>query len=238
MSGSRPPRYWVVIPSTGGAQTGSRYLKHYLEIAGKSVLEWSIGPFLQAEWIDGVILMLPRHDTRFPKIPISRHPKIITVHGGNARADSVLAGLRVVESMTANIRAVVQVLVHDALRPCLTLDDVERLCNEADEEHGGLLATPLTDELRRASRDRAGERIATQDLWRVQSPQLFRLDRLIKALEECQSRRLPVDDEVAVMQSAGYRPRLVRGRQSNVKLTHPEDLVVAEFWLSRAEYLR
>lgn len=140
--------------------------------------------------------------------------------------------------MATDLDVAVQVFIHDALRPCITLNDIERLANEADEEHGGLLATPLTDELQRATRDRVTECIVTRDVWRVQSPQLFRLDHLASALEGCCLRNEPFADEVAAMQLAGYRPRLVKGRQSNVKVTHPEDLVVAEFWLSKADYLR
>lgn len=238
MGGSRRRRYWVIFPFTDGTQTTVRHSKHYLEISGKSVLEWSLGPFLKAEWIDGIVLLLPRHEAQLLKLPIAGHPKIVTAYGCGTRSGSMLAALKIVESLTADLGVVVEVFIHDPLRPCVTLGDIERLANEADEEHGGVLATPLTDDLRRATRDRAGECIAAQDVWRIQSPLLFRLDHLTEALEQGNSRNAPFADEVTAMQSAGHRPRLVKGRQSNMKVTHSEDLVVAEFWLSRAEYLR
>lgn len=227
----------MILP-LGSAQATSRHSKHYLEILGMSVLEWSLGPFLRAEWIDGVVLLLPQNETLFYKLAIARHPKIITLCTNGSRAGSMLTALNVVRMMTANLHSEVQVYIHDALRPCITLGDIERLANEADEEHGGVLATPLTDDLRTAIRDRAGEHITTQEVWRIQSPQLFQLDHLTEALKECISGNEQQVDEVTAMQLVGYRPRLVKGRQSNLKVAHPEDLVAAEFWLSKAEYLR
>lgn len=202
------------------------------------MLEWSVAPFLQAEWIDGVVLVLPRGDTEFARLPIARHPKIVPLAGGIARTDSVLIGLTAVAELSAGLGAPVQVLVHDAARPCVTVEDIERLCDQADDEHGGLLAMPLNETLMRENRERATATLDSTALWRAQSPQVFRLDLLRAALESCSSRGDKPVDEASVMEAAGYRPRLIKGRESNVKITYPEDVPLAEFWLSRAAYLR
>lgn len=212
--------------------------KQYLPLAGLSMLEWSVTPFLQAEWIDGVVLVLPRGDTEFARLPIARHPKIVPLTGGTARMDSVLIGLTAVAELSAGLGAPVQVLIHDAARPCVTVDDIERLCDEADDEHGGLLAMPLNEILKRENRERATATLDSTALWRAQSPQIFRLDLLRAALQKCNGRGDKFVDEAAVMEAAGYRPRLIKGRESNVKVTYPEDVPLAEFWLSRAAYLR
>jgi len=234
-----PPRYWAVVASAGGsARMGLGKPKQYLMLRGRALLEWSLAPFLDAEGIDGVVVVLARGDTEFARLPIARHPKIITVTGGASRADSVLAGLAAVTAASQRLSGAIYTLIHDAARPCLTVDDIERLRDEATDDNGGLLALPVTDTLKREARDRAVATIDRSELWRGQTPQLFRLDLLRNALELSRTRSPPMDDEAAAMEAAGYKPLLLRGRESNLKVTYPEDLPLAEFWLSRQEYAR
>ncbi len=212
--------------------------KQYLPLCGRALLEWSLAPFFDAGWIDGVVLALPKGDTDFAKLPIARHPKIVTVAGGATRADSVLAGLRAVTERSQTLDAPVYALVHDAARPCLTVDDVESLRDEASDDQGGLLAVPVTDVLKDEERECSVRSVDHATLWRAQTPQLFRLDLLRVALEQAIAKGKPLGDEAAAMELAGYKPLLVRGRESNLKVTYPEDLPLAEFWLSRQEYAR
>ena len=212
--------------------------KQYLPLRGRALLEWSLAPFLDAGWIDGVVLALPKGDTDYAKLPIAGHPKIVTVTGGAARADSVLAGLQAVAERSQMLDSPVYVLVHDAARPCLTVDDVETLRDEASDEQGGLLAVPVTDVLKQEEKECSARTVDHATLWRAQTPQLFRLDLLRTALEQAIAKGKPLGDEAAAMELAGYKPMLVRGRESNLKVTYPEDLPLAEFWLSRQEYAR
>lgn len=236
MSGAQvTTRYWAVIPAAGGGtRMNSGRPKQYLSLRNRALIEWSLAPFLDAEWIDGVVLVLAKPDGEFAKLPIARHPRIITTIGGGARAESVLAGLEAVAERTVGCKEV-QVLVHDAARPCLHGSDIERLCEEADEENGGILALPVSDTLKRAKQNRIAETVDRAFYWRAQTPQLFRLDLLIRALKECAEHGLAVTDESSAMERAGYKPRLVRGRESNIKVTYPEDLQLAEFWLAQAQ---
>ena len=212
--------------------------KQYLPLRGRALLEWSLAPFLDAGWIDGVVLALPKGDTDYAKLPIAGHPKVVTVTGGAARADSVLAGLQAVVERSQMLDSPVYVLVHDAARPCLTVDDVETLRDEASDEQGGLLAVPVTDVLKQEEKECSARTVDHATLWRAQTPQLFRLDLLRTALEQAIAKGKPLGDEAAAMELAGYKPMLVRGRESNLKVTYPEDLPLAEFWLSRQEYAR
>ncbi|SEP76391.1 2-C-methyl-D-erythritol 4-phosphate cytidylyltransferase [Solimonas aquatica] len=228
-------RYWAVIPAAGGGtRMNSGRPKQYLSLKDRALIEWSIQPFLDAEWIDGVVLVLARADSEFARLPIARHPRILTTLGGGARAESVLAGLEVVAERSAGFKDV-QVLVHDAARPCLHGSDMERLCEEADDDHGGILALPVSDTLKRARQHKIAETVDRAFYWRAQTPQLFRLEPLIRALKECAEHGLPVTDEASAMERAGYQPRLVRGRESNIKVTYPEDLQLAGFWLAQAQ---
>lgn len=231
----RTARYWAVIPAAGGgARMGSTRPKQYLPMRGRAMLEWSLAPFLDSGWIDGVVLVLARSDQDFARLPVARHPKIVSVSGGAARAESVLAGLDAVAARGVGA-AEVFVLVHDAARPCLDWSDLERLRDEADDEHGGLLAMPVTDTLKRGKQGKVAATLDRSLIWRAQTPQLFRLDLLRQALLDCQERNLEVTDEASAMERAGFQPRLVRGRESNLKVTYPEDLLLAEFWLAHAD---
>ncbi|MDB5987762.1 MAG: 2-C-methyl-D-erythritol 4-phosphate cytidylyltransferase [Nevskia sp.] len=233
------PRYWAVVASAGGGvRMALGKPKQYLPLRGRALVEWSVAPFLDTGWIDGVILVLPKGDSDFAKLAIAGHPKISTVTGGATRADSVLAGLQAVSERSRGLTAPSFVLVHDAARPCLTVDDIESLRDEASDEHGGLLAVPVTDTLKHEARERSDGTIEQADLWRAQTPQLFRLDLLKAALETGLHDGKGLTDEASAMERAGHKPLLVRGRESNLKVTYPEDLPLAEFWLSRREYLR
>jgi 2-C-methyl-D-erythritol 4-phosphate cytidylyltransferase len=212
--------------------------KQYLPVYGRALLEWSLAPFLDAGWIDGIALVLPKGDTEYAKLPIARHPKIVTVTGGAARGESVLAGLEAVTERCLTLDAPVFLLVHDAARPCLTVEDVETLRDEASDEQGGLLAMPLTDTLKSEERQRSLRTIGPAGLWRAQAPQLFRIDLLRTAYQQAHGRNLHPVDEAEAMELAGFKPQLIRGRVSNLKVTYPEDLPLAEFWLSRREYAR
>lgn len=208
--------------------------KQYLPLRGRTLLEWSVAPFLDTDWIDGVVVVLAKSDTDYAKLPIARHPKVVTTLGGAARAESVLAGLEVVAARSTSFQQV-YALVHDAARPCVMWSDIEKLCDEASDEHGGLLALPVTDTLKKAKKGKVAGTVDRSFVWRAQTPQLFKLDLLMQALRECDERNLEVTDEASAMERAGYKPRLVRGRESNIKVTYPEDLRLAEFWLAQQE---
>jgi 2-C-methyl-D-erythritol 4-phosphate cytidylyltransferase len=97
---------------------------------------------------------------------------------------------------------------------------------------------PVTDVLKQEEKEASSRTVDHSALWRAQSPQLFRLDLLRAALESALAKGKPLTDEAAAMELAGHKPMLVRGRESNLKVTYPEDLPLAEFWLSRQEYAR
>lgn len=235
MSERDTPRYWAVLPAAGGgSRMGLARPKQYLPLRGRALIEWSLLALLDCGWVDGIVVVLAKSDQEFSSLPIAGHPKLVVTTGGAARADSVLAGLKVVAARTASF-AQVQVLVHDAARPCLEVASLELLIEEADDKHGGLLALPCTDTLKRGKQNKVVETVDRAFYWRAQTPQLFRLDHLTQALEECRARDVAVTDEASAMERAGFHPRLVRGRESNIKVTYPEDLALAEFWLAQKE---
>jgi 2-C-methyl-D-erythritol 4-phosphate cytidylyltransferase len=226
---SHPHKYWVVVPAAGSSRrmAGAGLPKQYLQLAGRSVIEWAITPFLERHDCERVVVVLAANDRRWRKQSLAHDPRVVTATGGAERADSVRAGLR---ALASDANEDDWVLVHDAARPCLRATDLSLLIDElADDGVGGLLGAPVVDTLKRAdAADRVQATVSRESLWRALTPQMFRfgvLDRALRAAGEAGS--VPTDEAQAV-EALGLQPRLVRGYPDNIKITLPEDIERAE----------
>ncbi|HEY0683631.1 MAG TPA: 2-C-methyl-D-erythritol 4-phosphate cytidylyltransferase [Steroidobacter sp.] len=221
-------KFWVVVPAAGSARRmGGAVPKQYLPLAGRTVIEWSLGPFLAHERAAGIVVALANQDQRWSQTALAGDARIATTIGGAERMDSVLAGLRALQDRVA---ADDWVLVHDAARPCLSSADLNHLLTELSQDAvGGLLAAPVVDTLKRADGgDRVAETVPRDKLWRALTPQMFRRDILQRALEGALSRGVAVTDEAQAVEALGLQPKLVAGDADNIKITLPEDLLRAE----------
>lgn len=219
-------RYWLVMPAAGvGQRFGDATPKQYAPLAGRTVLEWALAPFLADRRCAGIVLALAAGDAHWPRLA-ARLPAVDTVSGGAQRAESVLNGLR---GLQGRADPSDWVLVHDAVRPCLAAADLDRLIEElGGHPVGGLLAVPLADTLKRSGRDRVIERTEEREgLWRAHTPQMFRLGPLRAALERALGAGRSPTDEAQALEWTGAHARLVAGSPSNVKITTPEDLALA-----------
>ena len=201
----------------------SQLPKQYLPLLGRPILHWGLEVFLNSDRIHSVVLVLSPEDDFWPKNAL-QHPKLTVLKcGGETRAESVLNGLNVSESIANQD----WVLVHDAARPGMTTDLLNHLLNElAEDSVGGLLAIPVADTLKRA--DTSGRVAATEpreNLWRAQTPQMFRYGLLKEAL--VRASEAPTDEAQAV-EALGYKPKLVTGQLRNMKVTYPQDLALLE----------
>jgi 2-C-methyl-D-erythritol 4-phosphate cytidylyltransferase/2-C-methyl-D-erythritol 2,4-cyclodiphosphate synthase len=216
--------YWLVVPAAGsGRRMGAAAPKQYLPLAGATVLEHALAPFLADPRCRGIVVALAADDERWPTLAVARDARVRRVTGGAERRDSVLAGLEAL--IAAGGAADDWVLVHDAARPCLRAADLDALLAALpDAPDGALLAVPLADTLKRA--DEAGRSAATVDrrtLWRAMTPQAAPLALLRDAL----ARTPDVTDEASALEALGRRPRLVACATTNVKVTEPADLEFA-----------
>jgi 2-C-methyl-D-erythritol 4-phosphate cytidylyltransferase len=152
--------------------------------------------------------------------------------GGDTRAQSVTNGLRAMAVERPSI-ANDWVLVHDAARPCLTVAQVHGLMNAVGEDDaGGILAIPVADTLKRnldADRNRIDATVPREGLWQAQTPQMFRHQWLLDALDFAPQ----VTDEASAIESLGLHPRLVEADSSNLKVTYPRDLEMAALILQQ-----
>jgi 2-C-methyl-D-erythritol 4-phosphate cytidylyltransferase len=224
-------RYWLVMPAAGaGRRFGDRVPKQYAPLHGRTVLEWALAPFLSDVRCAGVVVVIASSDTWWPKIS-ERIGAVTVVQGGGERSESVRSGL---QALNRKAGAGDWVLVHDAARPCLSNADRDRLLEQAGAHAvGGLLAVPAADTLKRAQSDRCVESTVDRaDLWRAGTPQMFRYGRLSEALDRAlAAKRFPTDEAQAV-EWLGDRPLLVEGSAANIKVTSPDDLVLAEALLA------
>jgi 2-C-methyl-D-erythritol 4-phosphate cytidylyltransferase len=202
--------------------------KQYLPLAGRPLIHHTLSVLCRCGFIDRVWVVLSPGDDFWPRYDWSvLGAKLETVCcGGDTRAQSVANGLAAAETAAADDD---WVLVHDAARPCVSAAMLESLCAElADDPVGGLLAAPVADTLKRAdSGQRVAATLSRDGLWQAQTPQMFRYSLLRRALAEYPD----VTDEAGAVEAAGFAPRLVRADASNLKVTFPADLLLAEMIL-------
>jgi 2-C-methyl-D-erythritol 4-phosphate cytidylyltransferase len=228
-------RYWAVVPAAGlGRRMATDIPKQYLMIAGQPILQHSLQGMLAWGFLERIVVALHAGDQRWATLSVAANPAVMTIDGGEQRCDSVLAGLEALLEMAAVDD---WVLVHDAARPCVLREDVERLRDTlVDDPVGGLLARPVAETVKRAGiDDRALETLDRTGLWLAQTPQMFRYQVLLDALREAVKRGVAVTDEAAAVEHSGLQPKLVVGAATNIKITQPEDLAIAELWLQRGK---
>lgn len=224
---------WAVIPAAGrGARFGGEIPKQYLEIGGRPLIAHALDALLAHPTVDGAVVALAADDALWPGWTSLHGKPVLRCQGGGERADSVLAALRAIPQHIDGERLV---LVHDAARPNLRVEDLNRLIAVAAQHaDGALLAAPVRDTLKRAD-DRACV-LSTEPrerLWRALTPQAFRRGALIAALESARAAGVIVTDDAMAMERTGAKPKLVEGREDNLKVTTPADLALARYLLSQ-----
>ncbi len=232
-----PLNYWAIVPAAGvGKRMGVAIPKQYLNLNNCTVIEHTLSRLCRHVQISAVVVALGADDEHWPTVAatLSYQDKLLTTVGGAERCHSVYNGLLRLEGRAHDDD---WVLVHDAARPCLHHNDIDRLiATLVDHAVGGLLGVPVADTMKRANEQ--GEVIATvsrDNLWRAMTPQMFRYGLLKQALADALSANIIVTDEAAAIERAGYTPRMIECRADNIKVTRPEDLTLAEMYLARQE---
>lgn len=215
---------WVVVPAAGrGTRFGGDVPKQYLDVAGRPLIAHALEALLSHPGVQGAVVVLAADDALWPGWESIAGKPVRRATGGEARADSVLAGLA---QLPDDVRPDDFVLVHDAARPNLSHADLDALLERGRADLvGAILAAPVRDTLKRAGDDGGIDRTEPRErLWRALTPQLFRRLQLARALEAAQSDGVAVTDEAMAMERQGHRPLLVEGAEDNFKITTPADL--------------
>lgn len=220
--------YYAIIPAAGvGARMSSEQPKQYLKLAEKTIIEHAITPFLSSPQIKKIVVVLNIADKVWKTLPMAQHEKIMTVEGGEQRCHSVLNGLHALQNISS---ADDWVLVHDAVRPCLTVDDIHALIkNFSNHKVGGLLGIPVRDTLKQvADNNEIKSTLPRSNIWHALTPQMFRYDKLLHALQVAITHKQFITDESSALEFVGELPAMIAGKSDNIKITYPEDLLLAE----------
>lgn len=230
---------WLIIPAAGvGKRLNADLPKQYIVIDDRSVIEHTLSPFIAYPHIQQIIVVVSNADTHWQKIQTSfTQVKFVTVPVGKERCFSVYQGLLSLQSLAA---ADDWVLVHDAVRPCISSQDIDRLVVSLQHHTvGGLLGVPVRDTLKRVNTN--GDVIATiarENIWQAQTPQMFRYGILMQAMKAAIEQDRMVTDEASAIELIGQHPVMVEGTADNIKITYPEDIQRAKYYLTSLHNLQ
>ncbi|MFO1327513.1 MAG: 2-C-methyl-D-erythritol 4-phosphate cytidylyltransferase [Rubrivivax sp.] len=222
-----PARCFALVPCAGvGERAGGAGPKQYRALAGRPLVCHTLQALRECRRLVATLVVVGPHDEAFARLvsPAEHDRDWLAAAGGDTRAQTVINGLAQLRA-----RGVADhdwVLVHDAARCLLRASWVDRLIDAcAGDEVGGLLALPVSDTLKREHATRVQQTVSRQGLWGAQTPQMFRLGLLERALRAAGAQ---VTDEASAVEALGLQPLLVPGEWENLKVTWPADFGLAE----------
>ncbi len=218
----------VIIAAAGSGQRfNSDTPKQFLEIDGKPIVVHSIGRFAACPSVDEIVVVLPaEYIERFQSRPDLQHiPKIKFVAGGSTRAESVFNGLNEVDPDTEIVA------VHDGARPLVTADEITRTIERAREVGAACLTAPVVDTIKEIDEGWIQGTVDRRTLRRAMTPQAFRYDLLFEAYSDSDLSD-EITDECFLIEQLGHKIASVPGGTRNIKITHAEDLILAEAFMS------
>ena len=217
----------AIIAAAGqGTRMGGKRAKQFLELAGTPIIIHTLLAFEACEAIQEIIVVLPEADINdFSEmaLPYNLRKLRALVPGGATRASSVLRGLNTVTIDQAGI-----VAVHDASRPLVTNAEITETVRAAEASGAAILVAPIVDTVKKIQDGKVLTTIARDQLRRALTPQCFRFDILRKAYEQIDELDPALTDESSLVERLGVTVTVVEGSARNIKVTRPEDLVIAE----------
>ena len=230
-------KYFLVVPASGiGQRMNSTLPKQYIILEnGLTILDQCLNTILSNDLISGFIVALDKKDSHFKSSDFAKDPKLISITtGGKERFHSVLNALNALDQ-TAKPND--WVLVHDAVRPCIREEDINKLIEElADDKVGGILANRIVDTVKQKNNGGLVSTIDRQKLYIAQTPQMFRYAILKDSIEKAIESNVHITDESEALESLNYSIRIVEGSSSNIKITTQEDIHLANYFLKHHEY--
>lgn len=229
-------RYWAIIPAAGvGTRVAADRPKQYLSLGGTPILARTIERLRRHPRLAGVVVVISPQDHYWPTLTLAPgKARLMVTMGGAERCHSVLNGLLFLREYA---QAEDWVLVHDAARPLLRQRDIDALIDQlASHPVGGVLGAPVSDTIKHCTMNRdIDTTVDRSELWRAFTPQMFRFASLTSALQGTLAAGELVTDEAQAMERAGHRPKMIEGHTDNIKITRPEDLALAEYFLGQQQ---
>ncbi|HET7113700.1 MAG TPA: 2-C-methyl-D-erythritol 4-phosphate cytidylyltransferase [Pyrinomonadaceae bacterium] len=217
----------AIIAAAGtGSRMASDRPKQFLQLAGTPIILHTLRPFEECESIQEVIVVLPADEsaaflTLAGKQGLRKLSRVVP--GGTTRADSVKRGLMAIRTATAGI-----VAVHDGVRPFVTVEEIRSVVAAAESDGAAILVGPVTDTIKQVGDNSVVKTLARSGLRRALTPQCFRYELLRKAYEQADVDDPSLTDESTLVEKLGVRVTTIEGSSRNIKITTPQDLLIAE----------
>jgi len=220
---SDKPKQYSIIPSFQGCDSNSE----------RCVLDYTLNLFLESEKIDKVILVVSSDDQYYSALENIRHSKLIIIDGGTERVNSVHNALKYLHDK--GLDPSIPVLVHDAVRPCLSKNDLHLLIDKYQElDSPCFLSAKVSDSIKRIDDSgKVTENVERDDLVRALTPQIAKFTDLIKAISTVIKNDVLVTDEIGALINCDFTASAIPSNGSNIKITYLEDLELASEILSR-----
>jgi 2-C-methyl-D-erythritol 4-phosphate cytidylyltransferase len=218
----------IIVAAGSGTRFGAEKPKQFLEIHGKPIIIHTLEKFENCPAIDEIVLVLPAQeiknfDAAKEKYGLKKLVKIIA--GGKTRAESVANGLKKIDGEKVKV-----VAVHDGARPLVASDEITQVVEKAGECGAACLVATVTDTIKEVSGDKIVRTVDRRNLRRALTPQAFRFEILQKAFAQADLSEAATD-ECFLIEKLGFEIAAVEGSARNIKITHPEDLRIAEMFL-------
>lgn len=219
----------AIVPAAGiGSRMQSDIPKQYLSLGEHCILEVTLQRLLSHKKIDSIVVALHKDDQWFDDLPSAKNVKVTSIVGGESRADSVMQALKLCDPEH-------WVLVHDAARPCIQQADINALINScmSIKNGGAILAVPVKDTMKRGHNHSVKSTVCRDNLWHALTPQMFNSGDLLTAYQQAQKDNHVITDEASAMEYVGAPVKLINAHPGNIKITRPEDLELAAFYLNK-----
>ncbi|WP_223703260.1 2-C-methyl-D-erythritol 4-phosphate cytidylyltransferase [Sutcliffiella deserti] len=223
-------KYQVIVLAAGqGKRMKAGKNKQFIELAGKPVIVHTLTVFENDPLCEQIKLVINEKErmvfeSLLAKYPISKIEEMIL--GGKERQDSVYNGLRAVKDSEI-------VLVHDGARPFIAQSVIHRLVDRAKREGAAIVGVPVKDTIKRVSNNMVEETVERASLWVIQTPQAFQYDILMQAHHQAKKEEYMGTDEASLVERLNVPVYIVEGDYENIKLTTPEDLLIANAILEK-----
>lgn len=227
----------VLIPAAGmGKRMGASINKQYLQLNGMPIVARTISVFEQSPLIDSIYLVIPPEEIQYCRehvVEAYGFNKITAiVPGGKERQNSVMNGLNAMRNRVADDDIV---LIHDGVRPMITEQILHESIRIARIHDGALTAVPVKDTIKTVRDGIVADTPPRESLWQAQTPQSFRFAKILQAHLSAEADGFIGTDDASLMEHAGGEVHIIRGDYRNIKITTPEDLVLAEAFLAVME---
>lgn len=223
-------RVCAIIAAAGqGQRIGSSINKQFLEIENKPILVYTLEKFCQCTLIDSIIIVIPKDWYRYvteniiDKFEITKVNKIIS--GGETRQESVYIALKAVDEQYSTV------VIHDAVRPLITLDLLNKVIITGQQTGAAVLAVPVQESVKKVSDNQIEQTLTRDSVWLVQTPQVFKRDLIFHAYQQAFFNCITATDDSELVEYLGCPVHVVKGSRTNIKITGPEDLDLAGFLL-------